>query len=170
MGTVVMESLNPDAIYLDETINPARKVKLPCNKCDGDCCGPVPMPRDQLETIWNKYNFKDKFGDMEQYITNTVYVLGVPNITLTIGKSCLFKISETKGGCMIYEDRPTICKVYGVTDLVRCPYEGLKKQPKDLNIRKQCVIKKDLKLIELQQVMIGRVVKNKHPMINLLKV
>lgn len=170
MGMCLMKTISPDDIYLDKTINPARKVKLPCNKCNGDCCGPVPLPKDQLDVIWSKYNFKDKFGDMNQYITRTVDVLGTPNITLSIGQSCLFKISEDKGGCMIYEDRPTICKVYGVTDLVRCPYEGLKKQPKNLSVRKQCVIKKDLKSLELQKEMIKRVIDNNHPMINLLKV
>ena len=37
---------------------------LPCNKCDGDCCGIVPFKREHIIHIFNKYTDSKKSGQI----------------------------------------------------------------------------------------------------------
>lgn len=128
----------------------------PCSKCDGDCCGPVPFKFEELEAIFKKYSkvpeFKKRFKtNHNQPVSNKLVKIerlfgepGSPNegLILSFQKkieyikngikpgSCIFKRDELVGTdhCMIYEDRPLICKIYGRASCA-CPYQGLKEQP-----------------------------------------
>lgn len=139
--------------------------QLPCNKCDGDCCGIVPFEEEQILNIFSKYSkdkeFKKRFpysneksfnkniqfsrptlGDVERVVvtfkdSNKYRKLGFSKTT------CIFKKDSKIGGCLIYEDRPLVCRVYGHTEILNCPYRGLDKQP-DEGIEKTILINQNL--------------------------
>lgn len=134
---------------------------LPCDKCDGDCCGPVPFNLTKLLFIFDKYSKNKKFNKRfpwnEQTVKkNMIFIQAFPNDNNNVmaffkthgqylknnlkGKdSCIFKDNEITGGCLIYEDRPIICKEYGRRKLLKCPYSGLQEQPKDEEVKKGLV-------------------------------
>lgn len=136
-------------------------VSLPCNSCNGDCCGPVPFTEEDLTIIFNKYQKSPKFRKRFPYNNTSlnknivfqrvdekivpVFVKSNKYLKLGLDKlSCIFKDNETTGGCLIYEDRPIICRVYGKKELIPCPYAGLDKQPEDETIRKKLVVQNQL--------------------------
>ena len=51
--------------YLNNILANEKLLDNPCDKCDGDSCGPVPFKFSELETIFKKYNkvpeFKKRF-------------------------------------------------------------------------------------------------------------
>lgn len=142
--------------YLNNILANEKLLDNPCDKCDGDCCGPVPFKFSELETIFKKYNkvpeFKKRFkaNSTSQLSTKLIKIQalfgkagdGDEGLIITFQKkneylkngikpgSCIFKRDEEKGTnhCMIYEDRPLICKAYGY-ESCKCPYAGLKEQP-----------------------------------------
>ena len=88
---------------------------IDCSKCPerGTCCGIIPMDKSLIE-----YN-KDKFQVTPVKIVETSDKCAV----LTDDILCIFLNRETKL-CSIYDKRPEVCKLYGVTkykDLL-CPY------------------------------------------------
>ena len=135
---------------------------LPCDKCNGDCCGPVMFEINDLSRIFEKYSkrkaFKKRFPWNEFSIGNHLELRqAFPNTKTHViatfkgnayyrkrgldSGSCIFKDNEETGGCVIYEDRPLVCREYGKRECLRCPYSGLEEQPKDLDERKNLVIK-----------------------------
>lgn len=134
---------------------------IPCNNCNGDCCGPVPFSPDEILNIFNKYlkvkSFKKRFPWKESdFHKNIIFTQFYPNDKTAVVAtfkhkvsyrknglepySCIFKDNEATGGCIIYEDRPTICREYGNRECLKCPYTGLDKQPENLDERKRLVI------------------------------
>lgn len=71
-----------------------------CNNCGG-CCGPVPIDNKEYEKI-KEYCVKNKIKPI-----------------LYLDYTCPFRDEKLKS-CMIYEVRPTICKLFGVTDGMTC--------------------------------------------------
>lgn len=133
-------------------------VSLPCDKCDGDCCGAVDFSYDEIISIFNKYNKDKKFKARFPYKSETILnknllfqSTDMKGIKITFKdknryrklglktSSCIFKDNEVTGGCLIYNDRPVICKCYGKKDLLRCPYQNLSEQPKDENVKKKLI-------------------------------
>lgn len=121
--------------------------------CKADCCGFVPISKKVIEE--NKHKIQVKIenrleGETEDYLlTNDLF--------------CAFLNRETKK-CMIYEQRPKICKIYGVSkdERLRCPHfkpngnpwsEAMKKRverminrmSKEFLAKGERYIKKDLK-------------------------
>ncbi len=88
---------------------------IDCSKCPdrGSCCGPIPFKEDFIEKHKDKIQIKisKKFQDK----------LGIYLLTEDMG--CVFLNRKTRK-CMIYEERPEICKAYGEVDNIRimCPY------------------------------------------------
>ena len=137
---------------------------LPCSKCDGDCCGQVPFKFSELERIFKKYpkvpEFKARFKatqniskkllkirrafpDQQEKDFSVICEFQKGNSYLQNGinkDSCIFKRSEKVGDqhCMIYEDRPLICRAYGYKSCP-CPYDGIPEQPKVPEIKTQLV-------------------------------
>lgn len=142
--------------YLENIIKNDKLLDNPCGNCDGDCCGPVPFKFADLEAIFKKYKkvpeFKKRFkansnsmvssklvkmqllfGDIKDKTEGLVLSFQKKNEYLKNGikpGSCIFKRDEEVGTnhCMIYDDRPLICKAYGY-ESCKCPYAGLKEQP-----------------------------------------
>ncbi len=137
---------------------------LPCDKCDGDCCGPVPFNLTKLLFIFEKYGktnkkFNKRFPWNDTTIKkNMIFTQAFPDDSVNImaffkthgqylknnlkdKTSCIFKDNETTGGCLIYEDRPVICQEYGRRKLLKCPYAGLQEQPKDEEVKKDLIRK-----------------------------
>lgn len=47
--------------YLNKIIETEPEQDLPCSKCNGDCCGPVPFKFSELEYIFKKYGKNPEF-------------------------------------------------------------------------------------------------------------
>lgn len=142
--------------YLIDMIQNEELPELPCSKCDGDCCGPVPFKFSELEAIFKKYSkvpeFKKRFKAHSNMTVSKKLVKierlfgeiksGEEGLIISFQKnvdyikngikpdSCVFKRDENIGSnhCMIYEDRPLICRAYGRKSC-SCPYTGLKEKP-----------------------------------------
>ena len=162
---------------------------LPCNKCDGDCCGVVPFKYKQVLDIFNKYtnpknctlqqykDFKKRFPytsdtvlkkniQFKQFFPNNKDAILVEfidkNKVRKLGFStidCIFKKDPKTGGCLIYEDRPLVCRAYGKKYSLQCPYKGLSEQPKDEAKKKTLIMNNNGTLkdtIELKKLMFSR--------------
>jgi Fe-S-cluster containining protein len=141
--------------YLTDIIEKEEEQDTPCSKCNGDCCGAVPFKFSELERIFKKYSkvqeFKKRFkanpkdGVSRKLIKiQKLFGDGPEDGGLIVSfqkkveylkngidpGSCIFKRDEKIGSdhCMIYEDRPLICRAYGRKSCA-CPYAGLKEQP-----------------------------------------
>lgn len=79
--------------------------------CSADCCGIVPIRLD----IYDKYKLlaEDNIVEIIQ-LKGTQYVI-------TKDMKCVFLNKQTNL-CMIYEDRPNVCKFYGLIGDLQCPY------------------------------------------------
>jgi len=132
--------MNIDSILTNVELNPIRKVNLPCDKCDGDCCGMIPMSKSFLKDMWKKHNLVKKLGSIKK-IKSVGTIMPGKTMFYIKENICVFK---TDAGCSIYEDRPAICRVYGETNLVRCPYENLDEQPKDKSVKRELVVNKNI--------------------------
>jgi Fe-S-cluster containining protein len=80
-----------------------------CKSGCGECCGCVPVSRSS----WKKYQARavriervDEAGNLVLPIT-------------TDGKCCFLNDSRE---CAIYKDRPNICRIYGRSVKIPCPY------------------------------------------------
>ena len=162
---------------------------LPCNKCDGDCCGVVPFKYKQVLDIFNKYtnpknctlqqykDFKKRFPytsdtvlkkniQFKQFFPNNKDAILVEfidkNKVRKLGFStidCIFKKDSKTGGCLIYEDRPLVCRAYGKKYSLQCPYKELSEQPKDEAKKKTLIMNNNGTLkdtIELKKLMFSR--------------
>ena len=163
--------------------------QLPCSNCDGDCCGVVPFKYQQILDIFNKYknyrncspeefkNFKKRFPyttgaslkkniQFRQFFPNgkdaAVIEFVNKNKFKNLGFSendCIFKKDPKKGGCLIYEDRPLVCRAYGKKHSLQCPYKGLSEQPKDEAKKKTLIMNNTSTLnniIELKKLIFSK--------------
>lgn len=92
-------------------------------KCSA-CCGPVSIPKAIVEKHKALLPVDAHFYDMED--ENLV-------VTKETGPQCGF-LNENSHSCLIYEDRPTICRDYGTTDELPCPFllpNGCKRSRQD---------------------------------------
>ena len=146
--------------------------KLPCSKCDGDCCGAIPIKIKDLNYIFEKYTsskvpkktkkkFQARFGSgrvisdkllsfnaifgtapkKEETVVVPKFQKASQYLKIGISKeSCIFKRSEKVGDqhCMVYEDRPLICRAYGYKSCP-CPYDGLQEKPQVKEVKDQLV-------------------------------
>ena len=81
-------------------------------KCKADCCGYVPIPKQ----IW------EKFKNRAQRVYKEVPYDETHILPLTEDLNCPFLSKEYK--CIIYEDRPWLCKLFGTKEIqgLKCPY------------------------------------------------
>lgn len=86
---------------------------IDCSKCEdrGICCGIIPFPKELAMKTQNLAQVKPK-----QVIENKgeLYII-------TEDMKCVYLNRKTKV-CMIYEERPEICRIYGLISACPCPY------------------------------------------------
>ena len=94
------------------------KSKFDCSqfvpkKCQAFCCGPVPIPTETYFKHEDKIQREVVYAEM----------LSGAIMPHSKDKYCVFLSKELK--CSIYEDRPSVCKSFGVTEsssLIQCPF------------------------------------------------
>jgi hypothetical protein len=88
--------------------------RIPCERCPdksgSGCCGIIPFPLKFLET--HKPFFKAS-GELKDD--------GNQAIILTKDFLCVF-FDRINHKCAIYEERPEICKNYGMVETLKCPF------------------------------------------------
>jgi len=128
-----------ESIFLNTELNPERKVALPCSNCNSDCCGSIPLTKEFVYSMWVKYKLNSLLGKFKhaKYTKSRI-----PNTRNYFNKAsmCIFQYN---GKCLIYEDRPILCRVYGESYLVRCPYENRVEQPDDIFTKNALILKND---------------------------
>jgi len=81
-----------------------------CKQNCGECCGIVPIPTN----VWNKS--KDKINKaIKQVHVSESFVFPI-----TEDLKCCFLGEDEK--CLIYDERPEVCRKYGQCDELPCPY------------------------------------------------
>ena len=80
-----------------------------CKKNCGLCCGPVPIKKETYE--------KNIAKAQTHVLTDLgTHVLALQGVTA----KCAFLTDEMK--CAIYEERPAVCRIFGQTDALPCPF------------------------------------------------
>lgn len=84
-------------------------------KCAGECCGVITMP---LRLIWG---FQKRW--QRQVTEVRRYQLGGKKlaVALTVDSYCVFLSPVTKR-CVIYDQRPKVCRMYGLIEELPCPF------------------------------------------------
>lgn len=83
--------------------------KKHCEGC-GECCGIVPLE----PSLWEKH--KDKVQNLDEVVP---FIKGLV-VPFTKDIFCVFLDRDTKR-CLIYEDRPEVCKLQGTVPQLPCP-------------------------------------------------
>lgn len=120
--------------------------QFPCKSCikvtNGGCCNQLPvLSQEEYARLIFKYSdiVDEKKLQAKIYKDNAGMIVMTPPLTPEENKKgialddyqCPFL--DLEKGCIIYEDRPLLCKQYGVT-IGACPYEGMdevKEEDKD---------------------------------------
>ncbi len=89
-----------------------------CKEGCTDCCGPVPFPEETVK----------KHEDKKQREVTEVVSGGGSIYVLTKDVNCVFLSQE--GKCVIYEDRPQVCKDYGTIPRLQCPHINMNGNPR----------------------------------------
>ena len=76
-----------------------------CENC-GECCGPVPLSKDEIKKIQN-------YLDVNEYPRSVIERFHPP-------LECIFRDNEARK-CSIYPVRPLICRLFGVAQGMNCP-------------------------------------------------
>jgi Fe-S-cluster containining protein len=83
--------------------------------CKGDCCGCVPIKKEVIKRNEHKQQRK---------VTNVAEATPTEIIPITEDMKCVFL--NDKYGCEIYEERPWVCREFGMgrekDELMLCPY------------------------------------------------
>lgn len=80
---------------------------LPCDKCPGLCCYFPPMTNNEFKNIRKKYGIPD---------AATVHDLQIAKTVIKENGQCGYY----QNGCSIYQDRPIVCREYGVNPKMPC--------------------------------------------------
>ena len=88
--------------------------------CKAECCGPVPFPKKLYKRLRSKALRKvEKVKELYQKMGPSLEVMVVP---FTFDLTCPFLGKDYQ--CVVYEDRPEICRIFGKESLdpkLRCP-------------------------------------------------
>jgi hypothetical protein len=76
--------------------------KAPCKRGCTMCCGPIPFSRWERKVIGRPECFEDFFVKTDESF------------------NCIFAVKDV--GCLIYKNRPLICRLYGCTPWLQCPF------------------------------------------------
>lgn len=91
--------------------------RIPCEKCphkinenEGFCCGIIPFPIKFLED--HKKLFQENAELKEA---------GDMGVVLTPDLLCVF-FNRKEHNCAIYDERPEVCRMYGMVEKLPCPH------------------------------------------------
>ena len=79
--------------------------------CQSDCCGIVPIPIDVAKRNESKQQCK----------VSELVMLEKEVVPMTDDIKCVF-LNRKTFKCMIYSERPTVCRLYGLIPRLPCPY------------------------------------------------
>lgn len=102
--------------------------------CNAECCGVVPIPTQKYRIF--KRKIKKKIRE--------IMILRDHTVLMTEDCSCPFLDDNHK--CSIYEHRPMICKLYGTSNKLPCPYvdiNGNKRTEEDIIKTKELIKSQD---------------------------
>ena len=86
-------------------------MEFKCKANCGECCGVIPLnPQLVLNNV-----------DKIQVEPIETIELGGEAVPMTEDGLCIFLRREDKQ-CMIYDERPSVCRKYGLNDELPCPY------------------------------------------------
>lgn len=97
-----------------------------CKERCGSCCGIIPIPEELANKTTNLIQ-KDKIKETIK-IGNDVYFI-------TKDMFCIYL--DKKKRCMIYDERPMVCRLYGTDPRLPCPHfrlDGTKRDKLDQTI------------------------------------
>lgn len=80
---------------------------IACQRKCQECCGPIPM---------SEMEYRRSFGQKPVYLPQIQSPIAIDPITGQCPKL------GRDGNCMVYESRPAICRLYGVTKAMACPH------------------------------------------------
>lgn len=83
--------------------------RLNCIRKCSESCGPIPLSPAEADELVPK-------TAPEHLVTNAFPIIMFNEAT----NSCPHL--STEGSCAVYENRPLICRLYGVVKAMRCPY------------------------------------------------
>ena len=118
---------------------------LNCHNC-GDCCGIVPISEKEYNTILN-YCLDNKIKPLHKETNNDLTTF-----------ECVFRDNENKK-CLIYPVRPTLCKLMGVSEGMKC------KSGNTYEFYYRDLVIDDIKkylfgMIELEKELLNRLIEN----------
>jgi len=119
--------------------------------CKADCCGVIPIPADLYEDNQDLFQITP---------TKVLYSDGEDSyIPLTPDWLCIF-LDRTLWDCKVYEFRPEVCRKYGTTPELPCPFFDLggkfrhradrRRVLRETNQRFQGVIKEAQKILNMR--------------------
>ena len=89
-------------------------IEIGSGRCKGDCCGPVPIPKEVLD----RNRFK-----IQRPIAQEIEMFPGEFVPLTRDLNCVFLTKDFK--CAIYDERPWVCRKFGSGDpspRLQCPH------------------------------------------------
>ena len=115
-----------------------------CKKNCGMCCGPVPIKKETYEK--NKGRAKPHYS-----VDLGTHVLALQGTDEKPSAKCAFLQDDMK--CAIYEERPPICRVFGQTDALPCPFLTKDGCPRNRKSRREVERLEDKRLKSLKKKM-----------------
>jgi Fe-S-cluster containining protein len=86
---------------------------LPAMVCRGkcqECCGPIGMSPEEVRRIEDAVD------------TDGIEGITDPESEVTMLMELVCPLLDWKGACSVYEHRPFICRLWGLTEDMKCPY------------------------------------------------
>jgi len=93
-----------------------------CIDSCGKCCGPILFTREE----WEKHRY---------LLPPCVYIDYIGDRIVPQTEKCPFLTKEKQ--CMIYDDRPEVCRLFGVDERLPCPYLKPNGKPRSKASQKQ---------------------------------
>jgi hypothetical protein len=90
---------------------------FPCKPGCNECCGPIPMTAEEWKRLSNS---RDGRLALKRHVEVHVVERFVGEVTAFVGEvdpRCAFLGPR---GCLVYAERPLICRVYGQRHDLRC--------------------------------------------------
>jgi Fe-S-cluster containining protein len=94
--------------------NDACREAIASGICHADCCGLIPFG-DRFYAQHHELVSEDRLERLLR-LSNTNFVLPITDDF----RCCFLDRQELK--CLIYDERPEICRLFGNVDKLRCPY------------------------------------------------